>query len=373
MRARGATTPRRSRGFTLVELMIALALTGMVTTSVLLIARTQLLAYEMNDQIVRTQQNARAAMDFLENIARRACGGINSGGVGINVPGVPQTLTTCLRWYDGAQVASGSFSTGSAGAPDALEVVYASGAMTALTAPPVLTASPSVTVADTSHFAVGDYVLVGDFQNADLFRISGIQAAGSGSPRPGTLQLGTLSAVVVSPVGLVLTTGAPVLKATTYSMFVAPAGSGYDGMLMLDPDGVASANHLDYTRVQPAVDGIVDFQVAIGIDGDADGLIREDATAVNGDEWTGNVAGELLPALPWNPAAVGNAPPPPPQLQQLRLGLLLQTMNQYAGAPPTVTPLEDRPAASYPTRRGSAPRYRSVRAVVAPRAWNLNE
>ena len=62
------------------------------------------------------------------------------------------------------------------------------------------------------------------------------------------------------------------------------------------------------------------------------------------------------------------------QLRQVRLSLLLQTLNQYAGSPPTVTASEDRTSPYPPFATGAAvPRYRSVRMVVAPRAWNLTE
>jgi prepilin-type N-terminal cleavage/methylation domain-containing protein len=362
----------RQRGFTLMEIMIAAALTSMVTAAVLGIVRTQLLTFEMNDQVVRTQQNARAALDFVETIARRACGGISAGAVGVNVPGVAQATVPCLRYYDGATVAATSFATGSANLPDALELVYASGTMTALTAvPSLLTSTPTLQVADTSAFAVGDYVLLGDYANADLFKVSAVSttAAAGAHPAPGTLALGTLGGNVVGP-SLTLAVGAPVLKATTYSFFVAPAGTPtFANMLMIDPDGVASSNHLDFTRVMPAIEGVVDFQVAIGNDGNGDGVITESTSAPAGDEWIGNAAGETVPATPWNAASATT----PPQLKQLRLSLLLQTLNSYPGSGPALPAFEDRPASSYPSVAAGSPRYRAVRMVVAPRAWNLAE
>jgi len=55
----------------------------------------------------------------------------------------------------------------------------------------------------------------------------------------------------------------------------------------------------------------------------------------------------------------------------------LQTTNLYPGTPGTPTPFEDRPLASYPQSSfvagQNSQRYRSMRIIVAPRAWNLAE
>jgi hypothetical protein len=273
---------------------------------------------------------------------------------------------TCLRWYDGAAVNTTSFSVSSATTlPDALEVVYASGSMTALSAAlPTLTGVTTISVYDTSSFAIGDYVLVGDFSNANLYKIALVDTAGK------KLTFDKSATTLSSAITAALPAGSPVLKAQTYSFFVAPAGTAtYAGMLMVDSDGMVSTNHTAYGggHVQPAVEGVVDFQVAIGIDSNSDGLL----TDASPDEWIGNAAGDVLPATPWNPSTTTT----PPQMRQVRLSLLLQTLQGYAGSSPmfpdpSMTGFEDR--TTYPTTTPT-PRYRSVRLVVAPRAWNLAE
>jgi prepilin-type N-terminal cleavage/methylation domain-containing protein len=355
---------RRARGFTLMEVMIAMALTTIITAAVLAIVRTQLIAFEMNDQVTRTQQNARAAMDFVETAVRRACGGIASGGIGVNVPG-KQGPAACLSYNDGPTVSLTAIDTTSPDPklPDLIEVVYASGAMTAAYSAANLTTALSLDVFDGRSFAIGDYVLVGDFQSAYLFKVSGRSdiTTDKNHPNAATLSFGPLSGPVVPPAtGVNLPPNPPVLKASTYTFFVMPSKiDTYANMLMVDPDGVASTNHLDFSKVQPAVDGVIDFQVAIGIDNNADGTP---------EEWIGDDdPGETLPGVPWNSSNVAT----PPQLRQVRLSLLLQTANKYAGAQPPLPQFEDR--TSYPAVTSYAPRYRSVRMVVAPRAWNLGE
>ena len=51
---------RRQRGMTLIEIMIAMLLAGIVSAFILMITRSQLIAYEQNDQVARMQQNERA-------------------------------------------------------------------------------------------------------------------------------------------------------------------------------------------------------------------------------------------------------------------------------------------------------------------------
>jgi prepilin-type N-terminal cleavage/methylation domain-containing protein len=384
---------RRTRGFTLMEILIAMALTTIVTASVLAIVRTQLTAFEMQDQIVRTQQNTRAGMDFVETMVRRACGGINSGYVQVftstvqSVSGLP-----CLRHFDGAVASNSTFTPTKADNPDALEVVYASGAITAVTNGTALTTTtPSVNVMDICSFAVNDFVILTDksYANPALFKISTISAGTcpSSAPVPGTLSFGTVNpapALTATITGCVddgkakgsctTTSGTPVLKAYTYSILVANSSlmsgtnAAYDKMLMVDPAGITSTSHLDYgVSVQPAVEGVVDFQVAVGSDNSGTGA----GTTM---DWIGDSWGETLApptvAAPWNSSDLTKV-----QYRQVRLSLLLQTVNLYPGSPAAITPFEDRPASSYPqfTPGQNSQRYRAMRIIVAPRAWNLSE
>jgi hypothetical protein len=307
-------------------------------------------------------------MDFLETMARRACGAISSGSVGVNLVGVAQGPVPCLRHYDGATIGATSITSSSASLPDAFEIIYGSGTMAAVTATPTLTSSPSVAVTDVTGFAVGDYVLLTDFANADLFKISAISV--TTTPK-GVLSFGTLPASVVGPTLSGTPSNLVVVKATSYTFFVAPAGTPtYAGMLMVDPAGVYSASHLDWSTVMPAAEGVVDLQVAIGNDVNGNGTIDENSGAPATDEWIGNSWGETIPALPWNSSNLATLP----QLRQVRVSMLFQTMNSYGGVAAPLTAFEDRPAASYPSvAAAGGPRYRSMRVVVSPRAWNLAE
>jgi prepilin-type N-terminal cleavage/methylation domain-containing protein len=351
---------RRARGFTLIEILIALGLAGIMSAFLLMLTRGQLMAYQMNDGVSRAQQNSRAGMDYIEQMLRRACGGIQYGEVGINVPGVGQSVQPCLKVWDGASVTSSSFtSSAPATLPDAIEVIYGTAPYTQLTIAPSF---PTVTVSDTTGFAVNDYVLITDFQGAaELFQISSMTSTVTGNTAPGTF---TFASPGGTPVAMPALGGAKsytpgindgVLKAESLSVYV----SSTDGTLMVDSRGMLSTSHTTYA--QPLIDGAVDLQVAVGIDADNNGLLAA-------GEWAGSST--ALPstgipaALPWN---VGTTQP---LLRQLRVTLLVQTSDKYPGTLATALgPYEDR--TSYPAAASPSPRYRALSMTVAPRAWNL--
>jgi hypothetical protein len=201
-------------------------------------------------------------------------------------------------------------------------------------------------------------------QSGVLLRIAtgGVSPTGTGGPpTAGTL---TFAASVPSgEVPSILNLSSPslyVMKAYSYALYVQTSGV-YANMLMLDPDGMIGSAHTD---AQPLADGVIDLQAAVGIDGNADGIITEVAGGAS-DEWYGNASGETVALPPWNRAGTSD-----PQPRQLRLTIVVQTLNSYPGVAPTIGPFEDR--ATYPsTLTGGGPRYRSERVVIAPRIWNL--
>jgi hypothetical protein len=175
-----------------------------------------------------------------------------------------------------------------------------------------------------------------------------------------------------------------VMKATSMTLYRYSGGGPYSRMLMLRPDGIAwtaASSGPD----QPLVEGVENFEVAIGSDTNNDGIITETLPATSGaDEWLGNATGELAP---WPNNAFVNmpapTPPPPPavptppqlpQYKQIRATLLARTTNTYPGdATNVATPVEDRNNSfNYSASgAGGAPRYRVMRVTVAPRVWNL--
>src|SRR5262249_53175447 len=148
--------------------------------------------------------------------------------------------------------------------------------------------------------------------------------------------------------------------------------------------GIIGTSHAD---AEPLVEGVEDFQIAVGVDGlgglaAPDGQLNDSLVPPNPlpDEWLGN--GDLPNELPLAaPTNAGSTPPTnywfttqqPPLpvgtqvLRAIRVSLIVRSLNQYAGTPSQVGPLENRTAWAWPPS-DVGPRWRQMRMVVAPRA-----
>ena len=116
-------------------------------------------------------------------------------------------------------------------------------------------------------------------------------------------------------------------------------------MLMVDADGIASGDHTTANaRCSRRSMAWSTSRSPSATTATASGTITDSP-----DEWLGNQSGELpLATPPWTTTAY----------RQVRISLLLQTINTYSGAPPTTTPSEDRtdlPDLRHRRRRAALP------------------
>ncbi len=89
------------RGFSIMEMLIALALTGIITTAVFRAFMTQEKHYTAQDDITTIQQNARASIDELTRQIRMAGHAVPMGLAAITVSNAnPDTITINYRASD---------------------------------------------------------------------------------------------------------------------------------------------------------------------------------------------------------------------------------------------------------------------------------
>jgi prepilin-type N-terminal cleavage/methylation domain-containing protein len=359
---------RPARGFSLVELMIAMALASVVSAFLLMLTRSQLVAYQLNDQLTKAQQNGRAGLGFVETMLRRSCAGASYGAIGVNVPGVAQAVVPCVRFFDGATLSGGSFAVGDPTTqPDAIEVLYGTTPIATVTqVDNVGSANPDVHVTDATGFANGNYVLVTNYQQAELFQIDNITINSptdtliTFKPLGGNEVAPNYSATAAALAPFVMQAGQTMLRAASASLYVSTVAP-YDNMLMFDPDGMLGTAHDD---AQPLVENVTDFQLAFGVDNAPLGTLEV-------ADWMGDAAGEDLPALPWNWDPTSVVPP----VRAIRASLMVRTAQgsngtgNFAGDAPALPLLEDR--TTYPAVGPNTPRYRTLRIEVLPRVWNL--
>jgi len=103
---------KNQAGFTLVELMVALALGLVILSSVLEAFSSQDKAYRVQDQITAMQQSVRASADLMVEDVRMAGYGLPSSGVG-----------SWVTWV--AMASNPQVTDGGGGAPDSIDIAAA--------------------------------------------------------------------------------------------------------------------------------------------------------------------------------------------------------------------------------------------------------
>ena len=385
----------RQRGFTVVEVLVALFVASLLSVFVLSLTRSQLVTYEMQSQTNSVQENTRESFDFVETLLRRACGGISKGQVEIRLSDSNHFPTECVRVYDGAAIgtgatpavgSAGSFtSTSPASAADAIEIIYGDGANLSMVTG--TTSGTTLNVADITPFTGldGQLILVSNMQYGYVFRQASHNPTTATGTATGTIVLSGISAIPSTYFTIQGDGNCYVMPAKVYSLYIDTATDSRNPMLRLDPDGVAGTTHDD---AEPLAEGVEDLQVAIGVDGypsgtTFDGFLSD--TSSSSDEWLGNAGTTEITAnfpgtLPWSTESIPNGTTVAIVPRAIRLTLLLRSLNQYAGTPFAVSPAENRGTASgwnwTTVSNGTAtvaPRFRQLRMVVAPRAWNTAE
>jgi len=304
---------RTQAGFTLIELMISLLMFSFAVAGILAVATTLARGFRDQKVTVGAEGAARAAMDYIGDAIRGSSPAVSTGNIqalydsGCTDPLVGNTVLV----------------TESFTAPDDLTIVFASGSVaTSLAAP--FAGGTTMTVTDASQLASGDMVLVSDFARGHLAKINSV--AGS------TLTLAPQAcSAPVWPATGTYAQGAVVVRALRARFFIRALD--LIPTLWMDPDAEGPAVE------EPLAEGVEDFQVAVGIDSNNDGVINEGpgtGVVAGDDEWVLNVAGETLPA-------------PPYTIRALRLTLVAITVGPQTGIPSFYRPAAgDRAAGTVP-------------------------
>jgi len=312
-------TKRRSQlGLTLVELMIALALSIFLAGGIVQIFVGNRVTFAYNDGLSRIQENARlsleqiaftsrmaghsgclaevgvfnnlagAANDFRDDIAGSiqghdangtgvgdafAAGAIDpaaSTNVGNWAPALPTQLTASTADGNTPGVIPGS---------DVLVVRGATGATVPLVAP--FNDATQLFVPTTHGFTAGEILVVADCQKASLFQLTSTGTVGAVANlvhNNGGFTPGNTSATWPAEQDYGLSS--EISRLQTYAFYVGRGGSGRPSLfqMRLQPDG-------SFMREELA-EGIDSMQIRYGVDGDNDGDIDTWATADAIADWT---------------------------------------------------------------------------------------
>jgi prepilin-type N-terminal cleavage/methylation domain-containing protein len=263
------------RGVTLVELMIAMLILGVVVASAFSVAFAIMNGYREHRRAIAVERSARGAMAVLAEAVRNASPGLSDGNI--------VDLVGCEDTWKGMLVENSSV------APDALNVIYVDGGVVSSLRLPFDQGSSELRIEDGSLLAAGDQVLVTDFAIGHLLAVQTVTEV---TPTEWIVELaGAPTTLCAGVAAFAYQPRATVLRVQKARFFIDDAGGV--PALWMDPDGPTGA------RVPEAVaEGIEDLQVAVGIDRDGDGRIGEDqAGSGDDDDWVYNHPSDTAPAL----------------------------------------------------------------------------
>jgi prepilin-type N-terminal cleavage/methylation domain-containing protein len=153
-----------SRGFSLLEVLVAIGLTGMLAVAIFTVFFGSQRATGGLNRVIENRQNSRTALQLIERDVRMAGSGWGRIPVEGAYDGDTLTLTTLEPGYGGSEAASDTL--GMIGALDLFTTL--SSAMTTVTS--------TIKVASATGFAVNDFVVVTNDATAHLFQITGISS-----------------------------------------------------------------------------------------------------------------------------------------------------------------------------------------------------
>lgn len=281
----------RHLGFTLVELMIAIAISTILMLGVSQMFVVSRHSYNLDNGLARAQENARFAVHTMSEDIRMA------GYIGCRANRIANTLNNTTNWmfdfdtplhgWDGSATGTIPFPTefASKAVAGTDAIVVLRGDNTQYKVVSSNSYSAQITLTSSAGLTQSDIVMVSDCDQASIFQITSTvssntitHSANSGTVTPGNCTKG-LGSPVPSPCTAIGNnhdykgTGSLMkMKATAYYIGTSTSGTGNALFSMSMDKGIAA----------PAVElaeGVEDMQILYGEDTDGDGLANRYVTA----------------------------------------------------------------------------------------------
>jgi prepilin-type N-terminal cleavage/methylation domain-containing protein len=266
---------RAQRGFTMIELMVALTLFSLVTAGMLSVAVTMVTGFSDQEATISTEGASRATIDYLADALRNSSPGVQTGRITNLDSSLCQTDTLSMT-QNTATVPFGHTS-------DSLTVLYASGSVVT-TSTSIFAGAGTLNVIDGSQFEDDDYAVITNFTDGYFVHIEGHSAT--------TLTVSSLSCA--TPFTSVAA-GSTVIRARKATFSIGTMSSdAAANMPVLMMDGDAEGTRITTATSEPFAEGVERLEIVIGHDTDGNGALGLE-TGV-GDEWVGNNASDAIPA-----------------------------------------------------------------------------
>lgn len=271
--------PRRQRGLTLVEVMVAATLGLILTAGLIQVFVSNKQAYRLQEGLARLQENGRFALDFITRDVRGA-GFLGCAG---NTTTVVNTLNNASSYtWDFASAVQGAEATSATAWTPALDasIVSALGGRDVLTlrrtlgTPVTVTKHPGgsppgsadLQVASTQGLSDFDIVMVNDCSDAAIFQITNINTGGGSNNIVHNTGVGS-PGNATKALGKDYTGTAEIVRITTITYYIRSAGTALGRPALWRQVGAAAAQEL--------VEGVEDMQIRYGVDTDGDRVANQ--------------------------------------------------------------------------------------------------
>jgi len=280
---------KRSKGLSLVELMVALALSLIIGAAVMQMFLSSKTTYRVQDAMSRLQENGRFAVSLLAAESRMAgymgCGNLDEISINVIASPPPLDATNPLgEIMGGANNVSSANAWGASAGTDVLIIRKASSLGLQLTGNMAVDNANIQLQDNTLGLIAGDTLFIADCVSADIFRATSVSATGGKTTVAHANNLNTNNRLSKA-----YGTDAEVMAFEEVTFFVRDTAR-------LSADGTPVralwmqrrfANRSD-TSANPAelVDGVEDFQVEYGIRTGNSPVASEYRTANSVTDWS---------------------------------------------------------------------------------------
>lgn len=277
---------KRQKGFSLVELMIAITVGLAMMAGVMKIFINTKNNYRVQDEMSSVQENGRFAIDFIGKELRTGgfLGCASSKGVNPNTNNSSLSTDLSSMLNSGKTIRGYEFSAGDT-LPSLIPANGTFTAMTAFTAPPIVgtdiiiiqrandcgaylstamatTASDVIVLPNSCSFATGDFMIISSCSNVDVFKTSNVTGT--------TIKH-------ANPLAVVYPSSAQIYKYIGTAFYIA---MGSDGRRAL-------WRHIQGQDPQELVPGVENLQIIYGEDTDNDSVANRyvNANQVTAANW----------------------------------------------------------------------------------------
>jgi type IV pilus assembly protein PilW len=272
----------RARGFTLIEMMISMALFGLIAAGAMSLVMAGTRAQTHSSRVDVAQSALRAGIDFISRDVMMASAGASTGLI-------TRPNGTVVNAVDFATTNNNTNNNGTA-ATDKLDLYLVDGTVSSESVVAVATGATTLAVTYEQSplsgvFSVAShpFVQISDLRTAVVVPLTVATNTGTTSA---ALTIGTVPAGVSFATNSVyVLPSRHVVYEISKTVFTAANAFSNTSMLTMTINGVGP---------QPLAEGVEDMQIAYGFDTNADGLVTEVGTAADDDEWLYNKTGDTV-------------------------------------------------------------------------------